>query len=103
MRAVDEINRAFYPLSVRPSMDRLSDVARRPTLGPAAQVYLVNRVILDLPSSGDRTELLLLLIRNPSFSNAARDAIISRINEIGLDSHRVAVLNALADTKSGEF
>ena len=77
--------------------DALRQIAARPNLSPAVQVHLVNVVYQSLTFDTAKVELLNALIGNPSFSDAARQAIVTQLNRLSFETNKQAILRQLND------
>jgi len=75
--------------------EALMNIARRPDLSPAAQVYLVRTVIRRVSFDNSRQALLLALIKNPAFSHDAKRCILGHLGHLKFDSTKTAILKAM--------
>jgi hypothetical protein len=73
----------------------LTQIASRPGLSPTAQVHLVNTAYRRVQFSDSKVAVLRAVIANPDFSDAARHAIVSQLQNLRFDSNKQAVLNEL--------
>jgi hypothetical protein len=74
-------------------------IARREGLSEAAQAYLVNGVFEHVAFESAKEDILLTLIRNPSFDSAAEDAITVRLDVLAFENSKKRILNAISDRK----
>jgi hypothetical protein len=74
-------------------------VAKRPDLGPNAQIRLINDTYDNLVSETAIEEVFITLIQNPNFSPAAQHAILKRADEFLGDSARQRITAALTPKK----
>src|SRR5690349_15160128 len=65
--------------------ESLSQLAQRPALSPAGQVHLVDVAYRTMSFDGAKLEVLRALIANPSFSDAARQAIVMQLDHLSFD------------------
>ncbi len=72
----------------------LKAIARRPDLSKAAQVRLAKPAIEKLYSPADKEEVLLILIKNPSFSHEAKMEILAYIEKLPEET-KIKVLSAI--------
>ena len=78
-------------------MERYVAIARRSDLSEQTQVYLVDTILKRLSLESNRVSTLEVLIANPSFSQAAKSAILDRLGRLSLESHRVEILELLSE------
>jgi hypothetical protein len=76
-------------------LESLSQIARRPTLNPTAQVHLVNVAYRCLGFDNHKVALLKTIIANRGFNDATRQAIVIQLHKISFDNHRQEILNAI--------
>jgi hypothetical protein len=69
-------------------------------LTPAAQVHLVNTSLNLLSLEASRFALLQILIESPAFTNAAKEAVLTQIQKLGMESSRLAILKAINERGS---
>ena len=75
-------------------------IAERDGLSPRAQVYLVEAAIGKLSFDNAKEEVLLTLIENPDFSNAAEREILESIDRLAFESSKKKILKAISDRKT---
>lgn len=75
-------------------------IAGRESLRAEAQVHLVKPVFSSLYSESDKEDVLMTLINNPSFSCAAKLAIVRRLDNLSSEGSKMAILKAI--NKRGE-
>jgi len=76
-------------------VEALTNIARRPCLTPAAQVYLVRTIMLRAKFESSRQALLMALIKNPAFSPDAKRCILRHMGRLKFDSTKTAILKAM--------
>jgi hypothetical protein len=74
-------------------------IASRTDLNQTAQVHLVEAIFDNLSFDKSRSEVLLTLINNPSFCDAAETAILKRINNLSFENTRENILTAISVVK----
>lgn len=75
-------------------------IAARHGLSEPAQVYLVEAVFDKLSFESAKEDVLLTLIASPSFSRAAEQAILQRLDELDFESNKRTILGAISDRKA---
>jgi len=70
-------------------------IAAREGLRAEAQAHLVKPVYESLYSDSDAEEVLLTLINNPGFSNAAKLAILTHLDKLASEKSRIRVVKAI--------
>ncbi len=75
--------------------ERYQQLARREGLSERTQVHLVEATFEHLGFNTDRIAVLLTLIDNPSFTPAAKTAILDRLDQFGFDNDKRKILDAL--------
>jgi len=75
--------------------EMLNQIARRPRLGPTAQVCLVDTVLDELSFENEKVEVLLALIQNPSFLPAGKSRVLKRLDALGFNKNRKLILEAI--------
>lgn len=70
-------------------------IAGREPLRAEAQVHLVKPVFKSLYSESDAEDVLVTLIDNPSFSCAAKLAILRRLESLSSESSKMAILKVI--------
>jgi hypothetical protein len=73
----------------------LSAIAQRPSLSPPVQVHLVNVALRSLDFENSRMQVLLALVENPAFCNAAKETILTQLQKLSFDNNRKAVMDAI--------
>ena len=73
----------------------LNAIAQRTTLGPIAQVHLINATYRVLSFDNNKVAVLRTVIANPSFSDSARQAIVSQLGRLSFDSNRQTLLREI--------
>lgn len=92
---IDEIN-VIAGLSFDSEKEKLlCNVADRPTPTPAEQSHLVHTAMHRLSFDSGRQNVLKHLIRNPAFSQEAKDAIFADISRLSFDSAKSAIISDL--------
>ena len=74
-------------------------IARRNPLRTEAQVHLVKPVFSSLYSESDAEDVLVTLIDNPSFSCAAKLAILRRLDSLSSESSKMTILKAINERR----
>lgn len=83
-------------------VESLRAIAARPSLGPTAQVHLVNAAYRRLSFENSKVAVLQTLIHNPAFSNSARHAISAQLSALTFDSSRQTILREMNQRTSGQ-
>lgn len=71
-------------------------IAGREDISEGAQVYLVAAVFKHLSFENAKMDVLLTLIGNPSFTPAAKKAILDRLDRLAFENNKTAILDAAA-------
>jgi hypothetical protein len=71
-------------------------IAQREDLSEGAQVYLVAVVFKHLSFENAQMDVLMTLVNNPSFSEAAKRAILERMDRLAFENNKAALLEALS-------
>jgi hypothetical protein len=74
-------------------------IAGRDGISPYAQVYLVKTVFNKLTFENAKEEVLLELIKNPSFSSAGEEAILESLDKLVFESCKQKIIKALSQRK----
>ena len=74
-------------------------IAARAGISPDAQVYLVEAVFTRLVFDNAKEDVLLTLIGNPSFSEAAEQAILENLDRLPFDNTKQKILRAISARK----
>lgn len=77
-------------------------IASRAGISPDAQVYLVQTVFKKLTFENAKEEVLLALIKNPSFSNSAEKTIMANLDKLVFESSKQEILKALSERKMSD-
>jgi len=77
--------------------DGFRAVASRAGISPAVQVHLINTTLRSLSFEAGKVEVLVHLIQNPSFSDAAKEAIFRQIDHLAFDGSKTTVMNAIQE------
>ncbi len=80
--------------------DGYKRIAKREGITPVAQVYLVEAVLDKLARDDSKQEVLLALIKNPSFSSVAEREILNDIDQLAFESTKKEILEAISDLKN---
>lgn len=76
-------------------LESLKQIARRRDLSAVAQVHLVSSAYRCLTFDNQKVDLLRTIISHPAFSDAARSAIVTRLDQLSFDSHREEILRLI--------
>jgi len=79
--------------------DAYNRIAARDGLSDAAQVHLVEAVFENLSFENSKQSVLLTLIGNRGFSDAARRVILDRLNDLAFENTRQRLLEAMDQRK----
>ncbi|MGE3313153.1 MAG: hypothetical protein AB7O66_24575 [Limisphaerales bacterium] len=77
--------------------DGFKAVATRPGTSPGVQVHLVNTLLRSLSFDNTKVEVLLALIENPGFSEAAKESIFRQLDHLSFDSGRTKIISAIQE------
>lgn len=80
--------------------DAYKKIAGRDNLGSQAQIHLVKAVFNKLVLESSKEDVLLTLIKNPSFCPAGEQTILNRLDKLALESDKQNILNAISQRKS---
>jgi hypothetical protein len=72
-------------------------IAARKNLAPSVQVHLVNTIFRRLSFENSKMSVLQTLVKNPSFSNAAKQSILAQLPKLNFDSNKSALLRWIND------
>ena len=89
---IDAVGRLSFDSERRKGYER---IAARDGLGAAAQVHLVEAVLEKLPFDNAKEQVLLTLIENQDFCNAAEREILERIDRLAFESSKKKILKAI--------
>ncbi|MBA4149069.1 MAG: hypothetical protein H0X66_13220 [Verrucomicrobia bacterium] len=92
---IAEIDAAFTLNFENDRVRRLSSIAQRPGLSPTVQTYLAARALRNISFDNNKVHVLILLIGNPAFCNAAKQEILTNLKKISFDSNKQSILSAL--------
>jgi hypothetical protein len=100
LTATEKANLAEIDAAARLTFDNerleaLSRIARRPDLGTAPLVHLVNTAYRSLSFDNQKVQLLRTLIEHPGFNDAIRHAIVQQLGKLGFDNQRQEILQAI--------
>ena len=76
---------------------RYKKIAQREGISTDAQVYLIKTVFDKLTFENAKEEVLLALIRNPSFCDSAEKAILDRLDKLAFESSKMKILKAISE------
>ena len=93
---IAEINAIGKLHGVASREEAYTAIAAREGLGSAEQVYLVKAVFDKLHSDSSQEDILLVLIKNPSFSNSGKSEILNRLDRINVEHSKVNILGAIS-------
>jgi hypothetical protein len=71
-------------------------IAERENLSDEAQVYLVEAVFKNLSFEKAKVDVLLTLVNNRTFSQAAKGAILDRLDGLSFEKDKSQILEAMA-------
>jgi len=91
---IDAVTKLAFESSRRGAYRR---IAERQGLSDPAQAHLVQAVFDNLSLESSREEILLTLIKNPSFSCTGRTAILAHLEQLALESTKQRMLKAMSD------
>lgn len=91
---IDAISKLSFDNGKR---DGFRTVASRAGISPGVQVHLVNTTLRSLSFDAGKTEVLVELTKNPSFSDAAKEAIFRQIDHLSFDASKTTVMNAIQE------
>ena len=80
--------------------DAYKRIAERDHLGPDAQIHLVEAVFDILVLESSKEDVLLTLIKNPSFCPAGEQTILNGLDKLTLESDKRNILNAISNRKN---
>ena len=83
-------------------LDSLKAIAARATLTTSAQMHLVEKAFHSLTFENSKLDLLTVLIKNPAFSNAGKQAILNDLGQLTFENSKTTILaqlNARGDLK----
>jgi hypothetical protein len=74
-------------------------IAGRDGISPDAQVYLVKTVFDKLTFENAKEEVLLALIKNPSFCDSGEKTILDSLDKLAFESSKQKILKAISERK----
>jgi hypothetical protein len=80
--------------------DAYKKIAGRDYLNPEAQIHLTKAVFDNLVLESSKEEVLLTLIKNPSFCPAGEQTILNKLDKLALESNKQNILNAISEQKT---
>ncbi len=80
--------------------DAYERIAGRDYLSQEAQIHLVKAVFDKLVLESSKEDVLLTLIKNPSFCPAGEQTILNGLDKLALESDKRNILNAISERKS---
>lgn len=96
IREIDAVGRLTFDHDRKSGYDR---IARRQGLGDGAQVYLIEAVFKHLSFENAKVDVLLTLVRNPSFNSAAEAALLDRLDRLAFENDKRKILDAVSARK----
>ena len=72
-------------------------IAKREGLSERAQLHLIDAAFKRLAFENAKVNVLLTLVGNPSFTPAAKAALLDRLDRLAFENNKRTVLNALSD------
>ena len=90
-----EINSAASLQFENNRVDALKAIAARPGLKTDAQVHLVHKTFAKLSFENFKVAVLETLIKNPSFSNPAKQSILTSLEKFSFENNKTELLTAL--------
>ena len=96
IREIDAVGRLAFDHDRKSGYER---IARRQGLGGEAQVYLVKAVFRHLSFENAKVDVLLTLVRNPSFTSAAETELLDRLDRLAFESDKRRILDAVSARK----
>lgn len=93
---IDAVDKLRFERDKRQEYKKIAD---RDGISPDAQVYLVKTVFNKLTFENAKEEVLLELIKNPSFSIAGEEAILESLDKLVFESCKQKIIKALSQRK----
>lgn len=90
-----EINAAAQLNMESSRAQSLTQLASRPGLSVPLQVHLVNTTYRNMNMESSKVALLSVLIDRPDFGDATRQAIVSQLQSLNMDSSRQNILQQI--------
>lgn len=97
---ISEIDAAARMSFDNEKAEGLQRIAKRAELSPSTQVHLVNATYRSLSFDAQKLQVLKSLIANPSFSDAARQAMVTQLSKLSFDGERQQILRAIDERLS---
>ena len=95
-----EINAAASLNFDNSKVEALNAIAGRPHLAPVAQAHLAKAAYRKLNFENSKVAVLTTLIKNPAFSDEARQAIATHINHLSFEHSKQTVLQLLNERQT---
>ncbi len=99
-QTIAEIDAAGKLILESDKRDAYKIIAGRDYLSPEAQIHIVKAVFNKLVLESSKEDVLLTLIKNPSFCPAGEQTILNRLDKLALESDKRNILNAISQRKS---
>ena len=96
IREIDAVGRLAFDHDRKSGYER---IARRQGLGGDAQVHLIRAVFKHLAFENAKVDVLLALVRNPSFTTAAEAALLDRLDRLAFENDKRKILDAVSARK----
>ncbi|MBN2130318.1 MAG: hypothetical protein JW741_12520 [Sedimentisphaerales bacterium] len=96
IREIDAVGRLAFDHDRKSGYER---IAGRQGLSGGAQVYLVKAVFKHLSFENAKVDVLLTLVRNPSFTSAAEAALLDRLDRLAFENDKRRILDAVSARK----
>ena len=93
---IDAVSKLTFDSDKREGYKR---IAARAGISPDAQVYLVEATFAKLVFDNAKEDVLLTLIGNRSFSEAAEQTILENLDRLPFDNSKQKVLRAISERK----
>jgi hypothetical protein len=93
---IDAVSKLAFDSDKREGYKR---IAGRAGISPDAQVYLVEATFAKLVFDNAKEDVLLTLIGNPSFSDAAEQVILENLDRLPFDNTKQKILRAISARK----
>lgn len=81
--------------------EALRRVAARGSLTPPTQVHLVNVALNRMTFDAGKEEVLMVLIRNPAFCPAAKEAIFRQLQRFSFDASKTRIMGEIQARSEG--
>jgi len=96
IREIDAVGKLAFDHDRKSGYER---IAGRDGLGDGAQVYLIEAVFKHLSFENAKVDVLLTLVRNPSFGSAAEAALLDRVDRLAFEHDKRKILDAISARK----